>query len=237
MSQQPLQDSPTTSDQLFAFPFSSSSSDRQASGTPSSSWSSSSASSSSIKTTTMELPTPPSYSLFDSEMDHIFHQTIDTSFLDSRPSSPTSFSLPVLEPIGNNLEGRYSKQYNLLSPDCPPHLTLSLPHSSHSTSSSASTTPPRRPHDVETKRQIDVLTTILTSPNLLPTSLPSLPIPARARSRSPSSSSTSPSRAKDEILGSTSMKSQRSWLDALKEAELKAKAKKLAGSTPGFARL
>ncbi|GAA5965852.1 hypothetical protein JCM3765_001205 [Sporobolomyces pararoseus] len=232
MSQQHLQDSPTTTDQLFTFP------ERiEASGTPSSSWSSSSASSSSVRTSTIELPTPPSYSLFDSEMDHIFQQTIDTSFLDSRPSSPTSFSLPVLEPIGNNLEGRYSKQSTLLSPDCPPHLTLSLPHSSHSTSSSASITPPRRPNDVETKRQIDVLTTILTSPNLLPTSLPSLPIPARARSRSPSSSSTSPSRAKDEILGSTSMKSQRSWLDALKEAELKAKAKKLAGTSQGFARL
>jgi len=238
MSQQ-LHESSTSSDGLFMFPFSSS--ERQASLSSSSASSSYLRSPSATTSTESELPTPPSYSLFDSEMDHIFHQTIDTSFLDSRPSSPTSFSLPVLEPIGN-LEGRYSKHNSLLSPDCPPHLTLSLPHqSSHSSSSNSSPTsitPPRRPNDVETKRQIDVLTTILTSPNLLPTSLPSLPIPARTRSRSPSSSSVSPSRAKDEILGSTStsMKSQKSWLDALKEAEIKAKAKRLAGATQ-FARL
>ncbi|GAA5838685.1 hypothetical protein JCM3766R1_001561 [Sporobolomyces carnicolor] len=196
-------------------------------------------------TTTMssvDVPTPPSYSLFDREMEHIFHETIDTSFLDSRPCSPTSFALGVLDPV-ENLDRRLGRHEEPVdeqfTPACPPHLTLSLPHAP----------PQRRPSQVETKRQIDVLTTILTSPNLLPTSLPSLPIP-RQRSRSPSSSLN---RAKDEILNrggpssssssssssstSTSMKSQKSWLDALKEAELKAKAKRLAASNPGFARL
>lgn len=231
-------DSP--SDQLFAFP----SSDRRMSfATISSSSSYSSSASPSTSASTMEIPTPPSYSLFDSEMDHIFHETIDTSFLDSRPSSPHSFQLPVLEPVGN-LEPRSVRHEHLLSTACPPHLTLSLPPQSASLAPSGA-----RHNDAETKRQIDVLTTILTSPNLLPTSLPSLPIPVRPRSRSPSSSgssSTSPSRAKNEILGSTSssMKSQRSWLDALREAEVKAKAKKTAlgggggvNVVTGFARL
>ncbi|GAA6011404.1 hypothetical protein JCM11491_002772 [Sporobolomyces phaffii] len=227
-----------TSDQLFAFPFAT----RRTSSTPS--WPSTSSSSSSCSplrsptspsSTTIEVPTPPSVSLFDSEMDSIFHQTIDTSFLDSRPSSPSALSLPILAPVGNlDYPARHDPVH--LSKECSPHLTLSLPIPPASTTTS-------RHNDAETKRQIDVLTTILTSPNLLPTALPSLQMPGRPRSRSPSSSSsalsTSPSRAKQEILGSTSNKSQKSWLDALREAEIKAKAKRQHGAvqTTGFARL
>ncbi|GAA5894618.1 uncharacterized protein JCM6883_002157 [Sporobolomyces salmoneus] len=224
-----------------SFAISSETSSRLVSSNSSNSWSSSSSSMSPLSSSSMmtasDLPTPPSYSLFDSEMDHIFHETIDTSFLDSRPSSPTSFSLPILEPIGNNLEEERSpsKQPELrLSPACPPHLTLSLPPNQEhsSTSSPSSSSPPRQSRDAVTRRQIDVLTTILTSPNLLPTALPSLPSSSTPRARSRSPSSSSPGRAKDEVLGA---KTQKSWLDALKEAENKAKLKRLASQ--GFARL
>ncbi|GAA5851921.1 hypothetical protein JCM5353_006559 [Sporobolomyces roseus] len=214
-----------SSNDLFTFPFSS----RDPPAPPS--WNSSSTSSSAssersiASPATMELPTPPSLSMFDSEMDHLFHETIDTSFLDSRPSSPSAFSLPNL---GNHPGFEIETLPIIPTSDYSPSLTLSLAPLSSSSSF--------RKNDVETNRQIDVLTTILTSPNLLPTSLPSLPIPARPRSLS--SSSASSSRAKNQILGTTPPKSHKSWLDALKDAENKAKAKKLAGlQVTGLARL
>ncbi|GAA5923965.1 uncharacterized protein JCM15063_005511 [Sporobolomyces koalae] len=206
-------------------------------------WSTQSASSvSSASPTTTELPTPPPFPMFESEldMDHIFRETIDTSFLDSRPSSPTAFSLPVLGSSGK-IGGQGSGPSHPLSPSCPPSLTLSLPHFPDPAPPAASFATAPRPSVAEAKRQIDVLTTILTSPNLLPTSLPTHPLAARPRSLS--SSSAAASRAKSQLVGSaplpssSSNKSHKSWLDALKEAELKAKAKKLATSGGASARL
>ncbi|GAA5821437.1 hypothetical protein JCM10212_000086 [Sporobolomyces blumeae] len=172
----------------------------------------------------IELPSPISYSALDLEMDHLFNEAIDSSLLDSRPTSPSALSAPLSDPF--RTVGNFVYPESKPAPrSFPTPVSLAPP-----------APPPAHKAATEAKRQIDVLTTILTSPNLLPTALPSLPA-AFARARSSSSTTPSSSRAKRDVLGTTSPRPHKSWLDALKDAETKAKAKKMAGSQTGLARL
>ncbi|GAA5934819.1 hypothetical protein JCM1841_000263 [Sporobolomyces salmonicolor] len=187
--------------------------------------SSSSASSASLASPrSMDLPTPPSFSLSSLELD--FNDTIDPSLLlEASPSPPPTYLCLA-----------------------PPTSGFASPPASGSPSFSPSLTPSPGPlsgsraHH-ETCDQIRALTAILTS-----SALPSASIPAAPRSPPPRRANLPSSltlrqqgKAKTEVLGRTQdharKKPQRTWLDALREAEIRAKLLKRPATMQPSARL
>ncbi|GAA5859973.1 hypothetical protein JCM1840_001822 [Sporobolomyces johnsonii] len=195
--------------------------------------SSSSASSASLASPrSMDLPTPPSFFLSSLELD--FNETIDPSLLlEASPSPPpTSFAPPPPSFAIRHVSPPTASG----SPSFPPSLTLFPAPLSDS-----------RAHD-ETCDQIRALTAILTSSALPSASIPAAPrSPPPPRSHLPSSSLSlkqqQAGKAKAEVLGWTThdpaknRPRQRTWLDALREAEIKAKLLKRPGMMQAAARL